>query len=137
MLPTQCLCTKLRRAARSVSRFYDEALADTGLKVAQFSLLRHLRRLDRPSISELAEAMGLDRSTLGRNLRVLEGDGLLRLTGGEDQRNRLVELTPAGLDAVERGTPAWEDAQRRLAGRLGEERSGALAALLVELERLD
>lgn len=37
MLPTQCLCTKLRRAARSVSRFYDEALADTGLKVAQFS----------------------------------------------------------------------------------------------------
>lgn len=128
MLPTQCLCTKLRRAARSVSRFYDEALADTGLKVAQFSLLRHLRRLDRPSISELAEAMGLDRSTLGRNLRVLEGDGLLRLTGGEDQRNRLVELTPAGLDALERGTPAWEDAQRRLAGRLGEERSGALAA---------
>ena len=120
MLPTQCLCTKLRRAARSVSRFYDEALADTGLKVAQFSLLRHLRRLDRPSISELAEAMGLDRSTLGRNLRVLEGDGLLRLTGGEDQRNRLVELTPAGLDALERGTPAWEDAQRRLAGRLGE-----------------
>lgn len=100
-------------------------------------LLRHLRRLDRPSISELAEAMGLDRSTLGRNLRVLEGDGLLRLTGGEDQRNRLVELTPAGLDALERGTPAWEDAQRRLAGRLGEERSGALAALLVELERLD
>ncbi|SST11752.1 Predicted nucleic-acid-binding protein, contains PIN domain [Acinetobacter baumannii] len=137
MLPTQCLCTKLRRAARSVSRFYDEALADTGLKVAQFSLLRHLRRLDRPSISELAEAMGLDRSTLGRNLRVLEGDGLLRLTGGEDQRNRLVELTPAGLDALERGTPAWEDAQRRLAGRLGEERSGALAALLAELERLD
>lgn len=118
MLPTQCLCTKLRRAARSVSRFYDEALADTGLKVAQFSLLRHLQRLDRPSISELAEAMGLDRSTLGRNLRVLEGDGLLRLTGGEDQRNRLVELTPAGLDALERGTPAWEDAQRRLAGRL-------------------
>ena len=45
MLPTQCLCTKLRRAARSVSRFYDEALADTGLKVAQFSLLRHLQRL--------------------------------------------------------------------------------------------
>ncbi|MGZ3015217.1 MarR family transcriptional regulator, partial [Pseudomonas aeruginosa] len=66
-----------------------------------------------------------------------EGDGLLRLTGGEDQRNRLVELTPAGLDALECGTPAWEDAQRRLAGRLGEERSGALAALLVELERLD
>ncbi|MBF3255459.1 MarR family transcriptional regulator, partial [Pseudomonas aeruginosa] len=42
-----------------------------------------------------------------------------------------------GLDALERGTPAWEDAQRRLAGRLGEERSGALAALLAELERLD
>ena len=81
--------------------------------------------------------MGLDRSTLGRNLRVLENEGLLRLAGGEDQRNRLVELTPAGQAALERGLPAWEEAQRRLAGRLGEERSGALAALLVELERLD
>ncbi|MGP6217849.1 MarR family transcriptional regulator, partial [Pseudomonas paraeruginosa] len=54
-----------------------------------------------------------------------------------DVYKRQVELTPAGQAALERGLPAWEEAQRRLAGRLGEERSGALAALLVELERLD
>ena len=67
--------------------------------------------------------MGLDRSTLGRNLRVLEGDGLLRLTGGEDQRNRLVELTPAGLDAL--------GAERRP----GKMRSGVSPGALARAQR--
>lgn len=75
MLTSECICTHLRRAARGVSRHYDEALAGFGVNVAQFSLLRHLQRLDRPSITTLAEAMGLERSTLGRNLRVLEAEG--------------------------------------------------------------
>ncbi len=96
MLPSECICTHLRRAARGVSRHYDEALAGFGVNVAQFSLLRHLQRLDRPSITTLAEAMGLERSTLGRNLRVLEAEGLLALVDGDDQRNRVVLLTEAG-----------------------------------------
>lgn len=74
MLPSQCLCINLRRAARGVSRYYDGALDGFGINVAQYSLLSNLARLDQPSISSLAEAMGLDRSTLGRNLRVLEGE---------------------------------------------------------------
>ena len=86
MLTSECICTHLRRAARGVSRHYDEALEGFGINVAQFSLLRHLRRLDQPSISTLAEAMGLDRSTLGRNLRVLEAEGLVALAEGQDQR---------------------------------------------------
>lgn len=96
MLTSECICTHLRRAARGVSRHYDEALAGFGVNVAQFSLLRHLQRLDRPSITTLAEAMGLERSTLGRNLRVLEADGLVALGEGDDQRNRVVLLTAAG-----------------------------------------
>ncbi len=90
MLASQCLCTNLRRAARGVSRHYDGALDGFGINVAQYSLLCNLQRLDQPSISSLADAMGLDRSTLGRNLRVLEGEGLVRLVEGDDLRNRLV-----------------------------------------------
>ncbi|AJO80004.1 MULTISPECIES: MarR family winged helix-turn-helix transcriptional regulator [Pseudomonas] len=133
MLPSQCLCTNLRRAARGVSRFYDGALDGFGINVAQYSLLSNLQRLDQPSISSLAEAMGLDRSTLGRNLRVLEGEGLVRLAEGEDQRNRIVQLTEEGRLRLAAALPAWEAAQQRLIDRLGVEKRETLLALLNEL----
>ena len=133
MLPTQCLCTNLRRAARGASKHYDGALEGFGINVAQYSLLSNLKRLEQPSISSLAEAMGLDRSTLGRNLRVLEGVGLVRLSGGADQRNRLVGLTETGNERLAAALPAWEAAQQRLMDRLGEQRRAQLLALLDEL----
>ncbi|WP_159972200.1 MarR family winged helix-turn-helix transcriptional regulator [Pseudomonas sp. 8Z] len=133
MLPTSCLCTQLRRASRGVSRIYDEALAAIGLGVAQYSLLSHVRRLGQPSISVLAEAVGLDRSTLGRNLRLLEQQGLLRLGGGRDQRTREVCLTALGLQRIEQALPLWEQAQRDLKTRLGTERRAELMKLLEEL----
>ncbi|WP_191485237.1 MarR family winged helix-turn-helix transcriptional regulator [Pseudomonas sp. FEN] len=133
MLSTDCLCISLRRAARGVSRHYDGALDGFGINVAQYSLLCNLKRLDQPSISSLAEAMGLDRSTLGRNLRVLEGDGLVSLTEGADQRNRLVRLTDAGVERLVAAQPAWEASQQRLVERLGEEKRATLLALLEEL----
>ena len=133
MLTSECICTHLRRAARGVSRHYDEALAGFGVNVAQFSLLRHLQRLDRPSITTLAEAMGLDRSTLGRNLRVLEGEGLVQLVEGDDLRNRLVVLTDAGHERLAAALPAWEAAQQKLIDKLGAEKREMLLALLDEL----
>ncbi|HKS12182.1 MAG TPA: MarR family winged helix-turn-helix transcriptional regulator [Pseudomonas sp.] len=133
MLTSECICTHLRRAARGVSRHYDEALAGFGINVAQFSLLRHLKRLDQPSISTLAEAMGLDRSTLGRNLRVLEADGLVALAEGSDQRNRLVQLTPRGMSCLDAAWPAWEQAQNALVDTLGEGQRDELIRLLERL----
>ncbi|NBF08504.1 MarR family winged helix-turn-helix transcriptional regulator [Pseudomonas sp. Fl4BN1] len=133
MLPSQCLCTNLRRAARGVSRYYDGVLDGFGINVAQYSLLNNLLRLDQPSISSLAEAMGLDRSTLGRNVRVLEAAGLVRLMEGDDQRNRLVQLTEAGRERLIAALPVWEAAQQRLIDRLGAEKRETLLALLNEL----
>jgi len=137
MLPTQCLCTKLRRASRGVSKLYDDALADVGLTVAQYSLLKNLQRLQQPSITSLADAVGLERSTLGRNLRLLESKGLVLLEGGEDQRNRLVRLTGQGSACLERGLLAWQQAQERLSSRIGPEQKAALMAMLDQLETLD
>ena len=133
MLPTQCLCTNLRRASRGISRHYDGALDGFGINVAQYSLLCNLKRLDQPSISSLAEAMGLDRSTLGRNLRVLENSGLVKLAEGEDHRNRLVCLTRTGEERLEAALPVWEAAQQRLIDRLGEDRREQLLQLLDDL----
>lgn len=133
MLTSECICTHLRRAARGVSRHYDEALAGFGVNVAQFSLLRHLQRLDRPSITALAEAMGLERSTLGRNLRVLEADGLVAMGEGDDQRNRVVLLTVAGKQLLHVAHPAWEQAQKELVERLGVGQRDELVRLLEQL----
>ena len=133
MLPTQCLCTNLRRASRGISRHYDGALDGFGINVAQFSLMSNLKRLDQPSISSLAEAMGLDRSTLGRNLRVLEGEGLVQLVEGDDLRNRLVKLTEDGEARLAAAVPAWEAAQQKLIDQLGAEKRETLLALLDEL----
>ncbi|GLZ88383.1 transcriptional regulator [Metapseudomonas resinovorans] len=136
MLPTQCLCTKLRRATRSVTRLYDDALEGVGVNVAQYSLLKNLARLDQPSITSLADALGLDRSTLGRNLKVLEGKGLVQLEGGEDQRNRLVSLTAAGQASLDEALRAWEQVQVQLGQRIGLEKRAALMALLDDLEHI-
>ncbi|MBV4492503.1 MarR family winged helix-turn-helix transcriptional regulator [Pseudomonas oryzicola] len=130
MLTSECICTHLRRAARGVSRHYDEALAGFGINVAQFSLLRHLQRLDRPSITTLAEAMGLERSTLGRNLRVLEAEGLVALADGDDQRNRVVLLTDTATQLLRVAHPAWERAQAELVERLGAGQRDELVRLL-------
>ncbi|MGY4535095.1 DNA-binding MarR family transcriptional regulator [Pseudomonas sp. TE3786] len=137
MLTTHCLCTKLRRAARSVTRVYDDALRELGLNVAQYSLLSHLQRLEQPSISTLAEAMGLDRSTLGRNLKVLENEGLVLMGESSDLRARQVQLTASGAQRLQRGAAAWEQAQGQLALRLGAEKREALWLLLDDLETID
>ncbi|MCY1402257.1 transcriptional regulator SlyA [compost metagenome] len=134
MLTTECFCTHLRRAARGVTRHYDEALEPFGINVAQFSLMRNIQRLDQPSISTLADAVGLDRSTLGRNLRVLEGAGLVALAEGEDLRNRLVLLTAQGRQRLQAAAPAWEQAQQQLLEKVGSERRDALFATLELLE---
>jgi len=77
--------------------------------------------------------MGLDRSTLGRNLRVLECEGLVQLVEGNDLRNRLVLLTEAGAERLAAALPAWEAAQQKLIDQLGADKRETLLALLDEL----
>lgn len=114
MLEVACYCTQSRRIARALTESYDQALAPSGLKVTQFSLMRMVSRLDAPTISALAEATGLDRSTLGRNLRVLQKDGWASLSAGTDERTRLVTLTKAGQLALLRAVPLWDAAQAQV-----------------------
>lgn len=137
MLSTECLCTQLRRASRGVSKLYDDALSAVGINVAQYSLLKHLQRLQQPSISELADALGLDRSTLGRNLRVLETKGLVVMQEGADQRNRIVLLSAQGEQAIIQAFAAWQGVQQLIVQRIGAEQVETLANLLTELQAFD
>ncbi len=130
MDPVACLCANARRAALALTSLYDEALAPHGLKVTQFSLLCAIERHGEPNLTELAGATGLDRSTLGRNLRVLEGLGFVSLSPGEDQRDRVVALTKGGRARVRAAAGAWAKVQETLSGALGPD-----AAQLVAIAR--
>jgi DNA-binding MarR family transcriptional regulator len=114
MLDVTCYCTQARRLARQLTDLYDQALAPTGLKVTQFSVMRMIARVEVPTIGALADATGLDRSTLGRNLKVMQKDGWVALGPGDDERTRLVSLTKAGRIALESAMPLWQAAQESI-----------------------
>lgn len=130
---TICVCTSLRQAALATSAFYDHALEPSGLKVTMFRLLKRAAEAGRPNISELSRIVGLDRSTLGRNLRVLERQNLVRFEGAKDERARVVVLTPDGEMALATARPLWAEAQKSMHDLLG----GQTEALLEQLAKLN
>ena len=130
---TECYCVALRVAARKVSSIYDEALAPAGVSVAQYSLLRRIGHFQPVSLTELARLSLLDRSTVGRNAKLLERDGLIRSVAGRDQRETALELTEAAQQVLSDGAPLWNKAQAEVEALLGEEGARNLRALLHDL----
>lgn len=126
----ECLCYNLRRAARAATRLYDEALRPSGLRATQFSLLGVLKARGPMKVTDLAEVAVTDRTTLTRNLRLLENERLVRIRPGEDRRVREVSVTTKGDRRLARAYPLWKEAQARLAAGLGEDRVGRLLAEL-------
>ena len=132
-MQTLCYCAALRAASRKATALYDAALAPAGIGVAQFSLMRRIERTRTVSLTELGRLAELDRSTVGRNVRVLARMGLVRETEAGDQRETVVALTEAGAGTVRRAAPLWEEAQRRVETALGGEAAGTLRALALNL----
>jgi DNA-binding MarR family transcriptional regulator len=123
-----CACMTLRRAARAVTAAYDAALAPSGLRITQFSILRKLARFGPLPVTRLAAEAALDRSTMGRNLNPLERRGLVRIeVGNVDQREHVAHLTAAGASAIETALPYWRKAQQRIAALVQPSAIGELA----------
>ncbi|KPF62781.1 hypothetical protein IP88_14255 [alpha proteobacterium AAP81b] len=128
-----CVCLGIRKAARAVSRRYDDALRPVGITSGQFSLLAGLAGEAGLSLGSLAERMGMDRTTLNRNLKPLDAAGLVETRAGDDARQRLLGLTAAGTARLTAALPLWEAAQAASNARLG---SGAWPGLAGQLARL-
>ena len=133
---SSCVCTALRKAARAVSRSYDEALLGSGMTIAQFSVLRHIARGGDIPLSRLAEALVMDRTSLYRALAPLEQKGLVTTGGGPKGRVRVAALTDAGRGAMEAAAIPWRAAQERLIGAMGEEDWAALETALGSVIRI-
>jgi DNA-binding MarR family transcriptional regulator len=122
----QCVCATARAASRELTRRYDAALRPSGLRTTQLSLLSRLADDGPLPVSRLAARLGLDRTSLTRELAVLTGRGLVELGRGADRRSRVASLTPAGADALEAAWPHWEAAQAAAFAALGEDRAARL-----------
>lgn len=126
-----CHCQTLRQAARRMTAFYDAALAPFGIRVSQFSILARLHRDGPPSIQALAAELVMDRTTLGRNIRPLERDGLLcAIADPADRRSRLLSIMPRGIELVAEARPAWVAAQAGFEARFGTEPAAQLRSAL-------
>jgi DNA-binding MarR family transcriptional regulator len=114
-----CAGWNSRLAARRITQFLDRELGGLGLSVAQLGLMAQIAVASDDTLGVLAQRSGLDQSTLSRNLRTLEGVGLVEIAVVEtDLRRRAVWLTESGLRRLEAALPHWRQAQSRLAKRL-------------------
>ena len=124
-----CACANLRRAARAVTRLYNQALRSDGIEITQFTLLMALDLTGETSQGGLGELLALDSTTLTRTLRLLKRKRWVQIRQGADRRQRLLSLTASGKDKLDRAMPRWTQAQAALQVALGPEAFGRLGGL--------
>lgn len=118
-----CHCLAARREARELTRFYEEKLRPHGLRATQFSILAALALKGATPVTDLAEVLGLERTTLTRSANVMERDGWIEDAPSDDGRKRPLRLTDEGRRKVESAYPAWKEAQAAVDG--ARERAGS------------
>ena len=133
-----CLCLQAQRAARRLSRRFDEAMRPVGITSGQFSLLNGLNRPEPPPIGAIARLLAMDRSTVTANLKPLERMGAVRMVvDATDRRERRVLLTEVGRDLLARAMPIWTQEHEQIDAALGDQggvlRSGLSAVIESEV----
>ena len=126
-----CLCFNLRRVTRIVTQFYDAEMRRHGIRPTQGSILASLQSKDSWKMAELSDWLGMERTTLVRNLRPLQRDGFVEVVGGGRGNRVELSITTKGRKQIEKLTPAWKSAQSAVVKTLGEKR---WSAILSDLE---
>ncbi|MFA6222816.1 MAG: MarR family winged helix-turn-helix transcriptional regulator [Desulfomonilaceae bacterium] len=116
-----CVCFNLRKATRYVTQFYDKELRSTGLRVTQLTLLTAIRVMGPTNLKRLSEAVGMDQTTLSRNVGLLQKKGLVEMEPGSDLRTRKISLTPRGHEGLNQAYPLWKAAQAEIVSKIGSD----------------
>ena len=124
------MCEALRKATRTVTRAYDDALRPVGLRITQFAVLGYLAQNGESRVRDMAAGLLLEETTLTRSLGPLVANGWVAARPGEDRRERLLSLTPAGGAVLGQAGPLWRSAQKRLREELSPSTWDSLLCLL-------
>ena len=131
-----CACANLRRAARAVTKLYNQELLSDGIEITQFTLLMTLNHTGEISQGDLGEILALDSTSLTRMLKLLKNHGWVQTKEGDDRRFRLFRLTKAGREKFQQCLPHWKHAEEQLRAALGEKTMRGLGAALAEVTRV-
>ena len=131
-----CLCALIRKAGRVATRSYDKCLKPCGLKVTQLGMLAKIARRPSITVSELAESLAMDQTTVSRNLRVLERSGYISLDDEmTDHRVRRIRISDSGISKMNEAIPFWEKAQLDMERLLGRENIDVMMDIVKKLTR--
>jgi DNA-binding MarR family transcriptional regulator len=129
MAAAGCFCMTSREAARKITRLYDSSMQNSGVRITQFTILSQLMLRGEMPIGKLAGILGMERTTLTRNLAPLEAEKWIAVRTGDDPRARMIAITAPGKAAVRRAFPYWSKAQAHVGKLLGAEGQAALKLL--------
>jgi DNA-binding MarR family transcriptional regulator len=119
----RCACGNIRRATRSLTQFYDGCLKPSGIRATQFSMLLNIALNEGITISELADLLAMDQTTVTRNLSALKRDRFIEFySGDKDARKKRLRLTAVGEAKLAEAMPLWDVAQKRIENALGPDR---------------
>lgn len=132
----RCSCFNLRKATRAVTQLFDHCLEPAGIRATQFTLLVSMASVSARTLTEMAQTLVMDRTTLTRNLKPLEKMGLIATTEPKDKRSKAYTLTEKGKEVLEKGVPLWEAAQLKIVQGLGEDKHQAILGDLSAITQL-
>ena len=137
-----CASFNFRKTARAVTRLYDSALQESGIRSTQFAILTGIAKKQPVSIGALADVLVMDGTTLTRSLRLLQKEGLIDISSRAAMRQRFLTVTTKGERVLARSLPAWRKAQERFVATIGSQywldfrnELERLAQVAVELEK--
>lgn len=130
---TSCYCINSRRLSNLITNKYDKHLQEINLTVNQYSLLININQLEICSVSDLANYVGLERTTLVRTLKPLFDKKLIEDISETTQRNRQIKITQKGKEVLEKGKPLWKQAQKEIEDKIGKDNILVLSEIFSKL----
>lgn len=130
---SDCYCVNLRRAANTMTEIYDKHLEPADITLTQYCLLSNLKKMDGCSVSDLANGVGLERTTLVRTLKPLMERSFISDISEPGTRRRKLHLTEEGRKIVAKAKPLWTQAQNEIERRIGKEQAAVLLQLSEKL----
>lgn len=132
-IASECVGARVRMLNRTISRIYDDAIRPHGLKFSQMNILTVVALYGPVQPVDVGRRLSLEKSTLSRNVAVMEKNGWLSSQPGEEGNTRLLQLTPQGRQLLQDAAPDWRKAQNRVTEMLGDR---ATAELLQAADRV-
>ena len=132
-----CNCGLVRSLSANMTNIYNKALNDTGITITQFALLKYVYLLGETNLKTINTISHQDRSTIGRNIRVIENLELVKSTVGEDKREIRIEITDLGKKKFKSAYLIWNRTNKKISIFLGKAKQNQLIKIMKDINNID